>query len=140
MDTEMILLLITRKKSEVKLIIFPLCIFPLIRDTINQIATRATKNERCDGIYPLKLPGLVHTIARKDSVRITISANIEMILNFLLSISTLHYISFPVVKKVFFYENSILRLINMTYSCIEGSGTFPLVFRIYCFLLSLPSF
>jgi hypothetical protein len=66
--------------------IFPLCIFPFARDIKIHIAASAIKNVRCDGRYPFRLPGLVHITAKKDIVRITISAINVIILKLRFSI------------------------------------------------------
>jgi hypothetical protein len=80
------LLVITLTNKVVKLMIFPLCIFPLARDIKIHIAARAIKNVRWEGRYPLRLPGLVHITAKKDIVKITISAINVIILNLRISI------------------------------------------------------
>jgi hypothetical protein len=82
----MILLLKTLVKSEVKLMILPRCIFPLTSETTIHIKASPAKNGVCDGRYNLRLAGLVHTIARKDIVNITISANKVTVLNLCFSI------------------------------------------------------
>jgi len=48
-ESEKMLLVITLKKSVVKLMIFPLCIFPLASEIMIHIAARAIKNVKCDG-------------------------------------------------------------------------------------------
>jgi hypothetical protein len=88
MEIEIILLVRTLVNKEVKLITLPLCILPLIRDTISHINARLKKNGRCDGTYPLRLAGLVATTARNDIVSITISNKRVMILNLRRSIKS----------------------------------------------------
>jgi hypothetical protein len=73
-EIEIRLLAITLLKRDEKLMIFPRCILPLIRDTRSQIAASPAKNKLCEGRYVLKLAGLVHTISRKDIASMTISA------------------------------------------------------------------
>jgi hypothetical protein len=85
-ETAMILLLKTLVNSEVKLMILPLCIFPLISETTIHINASPMKNGVCDGKYDLRLAGLVHTMARKDIVNITISTNKVTVLNLRFSI------------------------------------------------------
>jgi len=82
----MILLLRTLVKRVVKLMIFPRCILPLASETIIHIKASARKNGVCDGRYNLRLAGLVHTIARNDIVRITISAKSVITRNLINSI------------------------------------------------------
>ena len=81
-----ILLVSTLEKSDVKLMILPRCIFPLIRETTIHIMASPRKNGVCDGRYNLRLAGFVHTIARKEMVRMTISARSVMVLNLRFSI------------------------------------------------------
>lgn len=85
-DIAMILLLKTLTKSVVKLMILPRCILPLTSETMIHITARPMKNGVCDGRYHLRLAGLVHIIARKDIVSITISAIRVIVLNLRFSI------------------------------------------------------
>ena len=71
---DIILLVITRKNRVEKLMILPLCILPFNSDTTSHITARLMKKVACEGIYDLKLEGLVHTTAIKDIARMTISA------------------------------------------------------------------
>ena len=79
-DTAMKLLLKTRENREVKLMILPRCILPFNSEIIIHNRASPKKNGACDGRYDLRLAGLVHIIARKDIVKITISANMVIIL------------------------------------------------------------
>jgi len=85
-EIEIRLLLITLLKRDEKLMIFPRCIFPLIRDTSSHIAASPAKKILCDGRYDLKLAGLVHTIRRNDIPRMTISAKRVIVWNLRFSI------------------------------------------------------
>jgi hypothetical protein len=64
-----------------KLMILPRCILPLISETIIHIRASPRKNGKCDGRYDLRLAGFVHTSARNDIVRMTISARSVIVLN-----------------------------------------------------------
>jgi hypothetical protein len=64
----------TLLNNDVKLMIFPRCSFPFIRDTNNQITARRAKKKLCEGRYVLRLAGLVHTISRNDIASMKISA------------------------------------------------------------------
>ncbi len=97
-DVAIILLLRTLVKSVVKLMILPRCIFPFNSETIIHIRARPAKNGACDGRYDRRLAGLVHTIARKDIVNITISANSVIVLNLRFTIRMWLYCSFYDVK------------------------------------------
>jgi len=85
-EMAMTLLVRTLVKRDVKLMTFPRCIFPLTSDTIIHKKTSPRKNGVCDGRYDLRLAGLVHIIARKAIVNITISANNVIVLNLRFSI------------------------------------------------------
>jgi hypothetical protein len=86
MEREMILLVMTLENSVEKLIIFPLCILPLSRDTTIQINAKLPKKGLCDGRYDLRLAGFVHIMKRNDIVKITISAISVIVRNLRLSI------------------------------------------------------
>src|ERR1035437_8230086 len=85
-EIAIILLVRTLVKSVVKLMILPRCIFPLTSETTIHIRARPRKNGVCDGRLDLRLAGFVHTTARKDTVRMIISAKSVMVLNLRFSI------------------------------------------------------
>jgi len=89
MEIAIILLVRTRLKSEEIFMILVRFIFPLMRETINHIITSPRKKGACDGRYNLRLAGFVHTIARKDNVRMTISSNNVIALNLRFTISVM---------------------------------------------------
>jgi hypothetical protein len=88
-EIAIILLVRTRVKSVVKFMILPRCIFPLTSEMKIHITARLKKNGKCDGRYDLRLAGFVHTIARKEIVTMTISANNVIVLNLRFSIRKL---------------------------------------------------
>jgi hypothetical protein len=63
-----------------------------------QISTRPAKKGAWDGRYDLRLAGLLHTISRKDMVRITISAISVKTLNLLRSIGIVRTVYFTSAK------------------------------------------
>jgi hypothetical protein len=84
-EIEIRLLTKTLLNSEEKLMIFPRCILPFMRETNNQITARRTKKRLCEGRYVLRLEGLVHTINRNDIASMRISAIRVMVRNLVFS-------------------------------------------------------
>jgi hypothetical protein len=89
MEMAIILLVKTLVKSVVKFMILPRCILPLTSEMRIHITARPKKKGKCDGRYDLRLAGFVHTIARKEIIKMTISANNVIVLNLRFSIGKL---------------------------------------------------
>jgi hypothetical protein len=85
-EIAMILLARMREKSVVNPVILVRLIFPFMKETMIHISARPRKKGVWEGKYDLRLAGFVHTMARKDTVRMITSARRVMVLNLRFSI------------------------------------------------------